>query len=103
MATFDRECTRGIVAKDAQPGPANQLSQHKVFESGGSQQPQNRVRAGAALSSRSPRLPGVPVLLQFRLQFARNTVQLLSRGREMRARPSFFADFALQTLLLPLY
>ena len=38
------------------------------------------------LPFRGPRLPNMPVLLQHRIQFARHTVQLLSKARETERR-----------------
>jgi len=85
--TFYRGCTRSGTLNHAKTRPSNGISKCKAETARCSQQDENCVTTSAAIPSRAPRFPGVPLLLQLWLQFTRNTVQLLSKSSEMRARP----------------
>jgi len=88
ILTFHRACAGAFACTTAgqgKTGSATRASEHRVRAKGCPQLRQNRAGPGAAFSSRRPRLPSMPVLLQLRLQFARHTVQLLSKGRGLRA------------------
>jgi hypothetical protein len=86
--TFWRACTRAFAHRPAdnrEIGSATHASEHRVRAEVCTQQLQNCAGTGAAFSHRDARLSSMPVLLQQRIQFARHTVQLLSKWREMRA------------------
>ena len=85
---FGAACTRALAQipdQNRQFGPPTRACEHRDCAKAPPQQLQNRARPSANISFWSPRFPGMPVLLQHRLQFARHTVQLLSKGRETRS------------------
>jgi hypothetical protein len=74
---FYRGSTRSGTLNHAKNRPSNGSSKCKVETARCSRQYENGVRTRAAIPTRVPRFPGVPLLLQLWLQFTRNKVQLL--------------------------
>jgi len=91
MHALSSACTRAdayLPANKSAVKPPTRDAEYPPCAKGCTQQLQNRAGTGANLSFRGPRLPGMPILLQHSIQFARHKVQLLSEWSEI----GFFAD-----------
>ena len=105
IRVFCRACTRTFTrlpAKDGKNRPPTRTREDRFCAKSSTQHPQNCAGPGAHVSIWVSRFPGMPVLLQHRLQFTRNTVQLLSRWKKMRAAEigTVTGDFSTVTVAL---